>query len=295
MEIDKIRIGWFGVGNMGFPMACRMLAHVRKLTVLNRASAKTKEIISKGASFVNMPSEMGSHADYIFSTVPDSDTLNSILFGQEGLLFGEKPKAVVDMSTIDPVASEQIAETLLSSSVGYLRAPVSGSTEYAAKGTLGVMVSGPEELFEEILPLLQVLSNRQTWLGEGEQARYCKIAVNILLAHEMQALAEALVLARKAGVSWAGMIDLIADSAGAAPIIRYKAEALKKRDFTAMSAADTMAKDLDIAMDIAEQKGISLPATALVRQFYAAMTASGLGQADMSGLVLIQEKLNNIK
>jgi 3-hydroxyisobutyrate dehydrogenase-like beta-hydroxyacid dehydrogenase len=298
IEIEKIRIGWFGVGNMGYPMARRMLGRVGKFTVLGRPSTKTQKIIAEGAFSVDKSSEMRGYTDYVFSMVQNADVLSSILFGADGLLSGaipnEKPLAVIDMSTIDPVASERIAENLLSLSVGYLRAPVTGSTEYAAKGTLGVMASGPKELFEEVLPLLRLLSDRQTWLGEREQARCAKIALNILLAHEMQALAEALVLAQKATIPWETMIDLIADSAGAAPIIRYKTEALKKRDFTAMSAAETMAKDLDIALDIAKQKGLSLPGTALTRQFYAAMTALGLGQADMSGLVLVQEKLNGL-
>ena len=229
--------------------------------------------------------------------IPDATVLDEIVSGNEGLFqsTGSIPRALIDMSTIDPTGSARIGALLERSRVGYLRACVTGSTAYAENGTLGIMASGNYALYQEVLPLLKVLGNRHSWLGTAEEARVCKIIINMLLGNLMQALAESLVLGEKNGLPWDTMIDLIADSAAAAPIIKYKVDALKARDFTAMASAQMMEKDLNIALDIAKDSAVSLPETALTRQFYTAMRAEGLEGFDMSGLVLVSEMINGLR
>ncbi len=295
--MSKFNIGWVGVGNMGAPMAKRLMDAGHSITVLNRPSAKTQNIIAAGASAVENTAQLASQVDYLFTMIPDATVLDEIVSGNEGLFqsTGSIPRALIDMSTIDPTGSARIGALLERSRVGYLRACVTGSTAYAENGTLGIMASGNYALYQEVLPLLKVLGNRHSWLGTAEEARVCKIIINMLLGNLMQALAESLVLGEKNGLPWDTMIDLIADSAAAAPIIKYKVDALKARDFTAMASAQMMEKDLNIALDIAKDSAVSLPETALTRQFYTAMRAEGLEGFDMSGLVLVSEMINGLR
>ena len=287
-------IGWIGVGAMGYPMAKRLLDHGYTVYVLDRPSKKTQEILREGAKAVFNVLEMAKHASCIFSMIPKAEVLLDAA-GQIAACGAErKTEAVIDMSTLSPIDSLHAAEILAQAQVAFLRAPVTGSTSYAAAGTLGIMASGPRALFDEAMPLLRILGNRQSYLGETEQARYYKLAINMLLGNIMQAFSESLVFGEKAGLDYATLIDLIADSAAAAPMIRYKAENLKRRDFSPMSVAFNTDKDMGLALEVAEQCAAVLPMSTFTRQMFVSMRTRGLSDADMCALLLLNEQMSGI-
>ena len=156
----------------------------------------------------------------------------------------------MDMSTVDPKSSAAAAGEMEKRGGSLLRATVTGSVHFAKAGTLGIMISGSRSDYEECLPYLGKMGNRQTYLGEKEEARYMKVLINMLLADVLQSYSETLVLGEKLGMDWNTMIDLIADSAAAAPIVQYKAESMKQRDFKPTSTGYNMHKDMKMAMEL---------------------------------------------
>lgn len=290
------KIGFIGLGKMGSRMALRLLRAGNRLYVNDTVKAAAEPLMAEGAVFAEKPCDLCGHADYIFLSIPNAAVLKEVVCGEKGILEKAEPGLIiVDLSTIDPKSSAEVNEKIMARGCSFLRASVTGSTAYAEAGTLGIMASGDREVYEELLPFLQVLSSRQRYLGEGEQARFMKICINMMLGTTMQMLAESLVLGEKAGIDWNMMIECICDSAAAPDIVKAKEKALKERDFSAMATSRMMEKDMNIAMELARDYELCLPLAAVSRQFYNAMRGNGLGDIDYSGLVLLNEKLDGLK
>ena len=289
------QIGWIGLGNMGSRMAGRLIQSGYQLVVHDMDITKMDQFVEMGARKVGSPKEMLQHTSVIFTMIPNGTVLKNIVTNKNGLLEDASSETVlVDMSTVDPQASAEINEILETKQAKFLRATVTGSTTFAESGTLGIMVSGEMALFEKMLPIFKVLGSRQRYLGDKEQSRFMKICINMMIGTTMQMLAESLILGEKAGISWDSLIDCIVDSAAASTIIKAKELPLKKRDWEAMATSVMMEKDMNIAMELAATYGLALPVTALTRQMYAAMRSQGLGEIDYSGILLLNEKLNNL-
>ena len=200
-----------------------------------------------------------------------------------GVRQSAKPTAcLIDMSTISPDVSAQAAELLDAAGIGYLRAPVSGSTALAAAGTLSILVSGPERTFQAWRPLIGMLGKKIAYLGPNEEARIMKLVVNVIVAAINSSLAEALNLGRRSGLDWNAMIDVINDSAVASPYIASKVAKLKERDWSPAATVGVIAKDMDLALELGRKRGAFLPLTAVARQVLAAVEGRGQGQLDMS-------------
>jgi len=285
------RLGWIGVGNMGAPMAARLCQAGFEMTVCGSGRRDLSEYAAKtGAALAGNPAELAGRADIIFTMIPNGEILLRIAEKlSEVQLEG---KILVDMSTVDPEASRQTAELIEKCGGSFLRAPVTGSTHFAKDGTLGIMVSGSAEIYEQCLPYLRILGNRQTYLGTGEEARVMKILINMLLAQELQALSEALVLGEKLGLPRAEMLDLIADSAASAPIYQYKKETLRERDYTPTSTGYNMHKDMKMAMELITACDVAAPTAAITMQMYNTLMAMGLGRLDNTAICLVNERLN---
>lgn len=289
-------VGWVGVGAMGGPMAARLIRAGWPVTVCGSGRRDLRPYAAEtGASLAEHPEALAQKAEIVFTMIPNGAVLLEILDGGHGLLKGGfAGKTLVDMSTVDPDSSARAAALVEAAGGHFLRAPVTGSTHYAKEGTLGIMASGPRETYEACLPLLQVLGSRQTYLGPGEEARCMKIVINLMLGQELQAYSEALVLGQRLGLPWETMIDLICDSAAAAPIFRYKADTMKRRDFTPTSSGYNMYKDMKLAMDLAQREDANLPTAALTMQMYNSLMTMGLDRRDNTGILLVNEALNGI-
>ena len=285
------RIGWIGVGNMGAPMAERLCKAGYEVTVCGSGKRDLRSYAKKtGAILAQDPKKVAASADVIFTMIPAGSILLSIVDQIcEQDLTG---KVLVDMSTVDPISSAHAAQQLEQKHAALLRAPVTGSTGFAQKGELGIMVSGEEAVYQRCLPYLKILGNRQTYLGKGEEARQMKILINMLLGDEMQALSEALVVGKKLGLPWEKMLDLIADSAAGAPLYGYKKTILKSMDFAPSSTVYNQHKDMKMAMNLAESVGVQVPVAEATMQMYDELMDQGMDQLDNIAVYLINDLRN---
>lgn len=291
-----MKLGWIGIGKMGNPLATRLLDAGYEMYVCDTVKSNTDEIVQKGAKFVETPAKLAQEVDIIFSIIPNSTVLKAIVFGEGGLLETIKKDSIyVDMSTVDANSSAEVNAALEEKGAWFVRATVSGSVEYAKEGKLSGLSSGDRAAYDKVLPMLNILTAKQYYMGPKEEARYMKIIINMLLGTSMLATAESLVMGEALGIDWDTMVDAICDSAAASPSAKFKREMFKSRDFTAMSTAAIMDKDMNLALEVAKENKLGMPLAALSRQVYCAMGSSGLDELDYAATLLVVEQMNGIK
>ncbi len=283
-----MRIGWIGLGRMGTPMARRLAETGAELTLCDTDRDRTTGF--PNATTATTPAETARDADIVFSSIPDDAALLAITEGEHGLASALQPGQVfVEMSTVSPQASARVAAALRPG-VLYLRCPVSGSTATAEAGTLTLFCSGPQEAIARAAPLLDRLGSKRLHFGPAEEARVIKLLVNMVVVITPAVLGEALAFGARHGLDWTSMVDALAGSVVASPLLAYKTEMLKSRDWRAAASVDLVAKDLDLALD-AGRGAVPMPLTALVRQFAAALQAAGEGDLDFFRLATWPERI----
>ncbi|HEX2199010.1 MAG TPA: NAD(P)-dependent oxidoreductase [Burkholderiales bacterium] len=262
-----MRIAWIGLGKIGLPMAARLVKAGSEVRGFDIDPARRAAASARGIAV----SEDLSGADLVFTSMPTEESLLQLakqLRVEKALL--------VETSTIGPQASKAIGAI-----VGpYLRAPISGSTALAEAGTLTVFASGPRAMFETAKPALAAFSRAQIWLGEGEEARYAKLAVNLMVAVTAGMMGEALALATKGGIGWEAILDVIGESAVGSPLVKYKLDPLKRRDFTPAATNALVKKDLDLIVAAAKAAGVPVPLAEHMHGLYADAVASGRAEED---------------
>jgi 3-hydroxyisobutyrate dehydrogenase len=281
------QIGWVGLGSMGSRMAPNLVNSGYSVTGFDLDRSRTASAAAQGLKEATSLSVLASESDVLFSMLPNDQAFLDVVRHFSGI--GKAGACLIDMSTISPDVSVRGAALLDGCGISYLRAPVSGSTTLAAAGTLGIWVSGPESVFELRRPLIAVLGKKITYLGAHEEARIMKLVVNVIVAAINTSLAEALNLGRRSGLDWATMVDAINDSAVASPYIASKAQKLKERDWSPAATVEVIAKDIDLALELARQRGAFLPSAALTRQILSAVEGKGHGQLDMSSIATFFE------
>jgi 3-hydroxyisobutyrate dehydrogenase-like beta-hydroxyacid dehydrogenase len=293
--MDMKKLGWIGTGKMGAPMSKRLLKAGYGMYVCDVERANAESLIAMGATFVPTPKELAQKVDIIFSMIPNPAVLKEIVSGADGLAETIKKGSIyIDMSTVDAETSAGVNAVIEEKGAKFIRACVTGSVAYAEAGTLGGLNSGDPKAYEAVLPILKVLTDRQYYLGMGEEARYMKIIINMMLGTSMQAMAESLVMGRAVGIDWELMVDAIADSAAACPAVRFKRDMFKTRDFNPMSKAEIMDKDMDIALDIARKNKLAVPLASIARQMYSSMGPAGRFELDYAAVLLQNEDLNGM-
>jgi 3-hydroxyisobutyrate dehydrogenase-like beta-hydroxyacid dehydrogenase len=225
----------------------------------------------------------------IFTSLPDDAALRQV--ANELIPTLHPGGVLVETSTVSPAVSAEIAKELAEKRIAYLRGPVSGNPIAAEAGNLTAMVSGPKEAFEVVRPILASYSQKQFWLGDGEQARYTKLAVNLMLAVSAGMLGEALALARRGEVAAADVLDVIAASALGSPMVIGKAGFLKAADFTPTFSGKQMAKDLDLILSAANATNVVTPLAAFMRTQFAALAARGEIDQDFIAVVKVAQGL----
>lgn len=280
------KIGWIGLGNMGAPMCRNLIKAGYDVTVWNRTESKADGVIKLGAKWAASPAEVTSNADYIFTMVSNGKILEKLVLGTGGIIENiAAGKVLIDMSTVSPDESLRVSEAVEAAGGRFLSCPVTGSVVPAEKGTLGLLVSGEKSLFEEVKPVLAKLGKNMYWLGEKAEARVMKIALNTMVGNTTQILAEAVVLAEKAGISVEKATEVIAGSAVGNLIVDSKIGIINANKYDVAFSVDMMLKDFDLAMETGKRYKASLPVTALIRQFYEEASASGRGREDYAILV----------
>jgi 3-hydroxyisobutyrate dehydrogenase-like beta-hydroxyacid dehydrogenase len=282
-----MNVGWIGTGKLGLPMAARIAASGIGVRAYVRSPERFEAIRARHVVCVTL--EEIAAQNIVFSSLPDDAALRQVA---EELIPAMRPGgALVETSTVSATVSTEIGRELAAHGIAYLRAPVSGNPIAAEAGKLTTMVSGPKDAFEVIQPLIASYSHAQFWLGEGEQARYAKLALNLMLAVSAGMLGEALALARRGHVATADVLDVIAASALGSPMIVGKVDFLKAADYTPTFSGHQMAKDLDLILNAANATGVAAPLAAFMRTQFAAIRARDEIDQDFIAVVKVAQWL----
>jgi 3-hydroxyisobutyrate dehydrogenase-like beta-hydroxyacid dehydrogenase len=282
-----MNVGWIGTGKLGLPMAARIAASGTGVRAYVRSPERIEATRARQVNCVGF-NEMAAQS-IVFSSLPDDAALRQV--ANELIPALRTGSLLVETSTVSPTVSAEVGKKLAERGIAYLRAPVSGNPIAAEAGKLTAMVSGPKEAFEVGQPLLASYSQAQFWLGDGEQARYAKLAVNLMLAVSAGMLGEALALARRGEVAAADVLDVIAASALGSPMVIGKVGFLKAEDYTPTFSGHQMAKDLDLILSAANATSVVTPLAALMRTQFAALAARGEIDQDFIAVVKVAEGL----
>ena len=264
-----MKIGWIGVGRMGAPMAARLIKAGYSLAIWNRTRAKAETEELKGATIVDTRAELAD-VDVLFTMLSTGKDVIDVCFGASGMFrdgLAATPRLLVDCSTIGMDESAEVRSRLGRIGVAFLAAPVSGNPKCVRAGKFSCVVSGPSEAFAKVQPLLLAIAPRgASYVGEGELARVCKIAVNLLLAVVSENMMEVTLLAQKAGVPRHAFLDFLNNSVMGSIFTRYKTPALVNLDWTTTFPPGGMRKDMDLGLSIAHGLGVAMPVTAAARE-----------------------------
>lgn len=286
------KVAWVGLGKLGLPMATRIAAAGHSVQGFDLSAERMALAEQAG---IAIHSDLASAIDgcsLVLVSIPDDRALLSLCLGAGELITHMAPGAtLIETSTVSIEASDQVAQAAQARGIVYLRSPVSGNPVAAEAGTLSAMVSGPKDALEAAVPVLQSFTKAQYWLGDGEQARYAKLAINLMIAVSAGMLGEALALARKGNIDWNAMLELVADSAVGSPMVQYKILPLRERNFTSTFSAAQMAKDLDLILDCAHGAGVPVPLAAQMREAYTSLIGTGHGEDDYIATVHYTERL----
>lgn len=289
------RVAWIGLGKLGLPMAVRIAAAG---TPVQGFDLSTERMALAEQAGITPHPDLAAAVEacrLVFVSIPDDRALLGLTLGPDGLIEAMAPGSVmIETSTVSIEASARVAEAAQGRGIAYLRSPVSGNPVAAESGTLSAMVSGPREALEEAKPVMASFTKAQYWLGDKEQARYAKLAINLMIAVSAGMMGEALAMARKGNIDWEAMLDLMADSAVGSPMVKYKTQPLKDRDFTSTFSAAQMAKDLDLILDCAHADGVAVPLAAQMREAYSSLIGTGHGEDDYIATIHHTERLSGL-
>ncbi len=290
------QIGFIGLGLMGAPMARNLMRAGYALTVHNRSRAIVDQLASKGATPADNPRQVAAASQVVITCLPDTPDVEKVVLGPDGILEGAQPGLIyIDMSTISPPATRRLAARLAEAGVTMLDAPISGGDVGAQTGTLSIMVGGPRQTFEACRPIFEALGERITYIGESGAGQTCKACNQIVVAAAMAAMAEALVLAAKSGVSPQRVVQAISGGAARCWALEVRAPKILRRELEAGFKAFMQYKDLNIALEAGGAAQAPLPVTGTVRELYTAMMAAERGEWDTSAVVTVLEDLAGVE
>jgi len=286
-------IGFIGLGIMGKPMAGNLIKGGHKL-FLNSRSGVAPELISAGGLSCASAKEVAQKADIIIIMVPDTPDVDRVLFGASGVAEGlTKGKTVVDMSSISPIETKGYASRINALGCEYLDAPVSGGEVGAKNAALTIMVGGPQSAFDKVKPIFDLMGKNITLVGGNGDGQTCKVANQIIVALNIEAVGEALLFASKAGADPAKVRQALMGGFAASRILEVHGERMIKRTFDPGFRIELHQKDLSLALAGARALGVSLPNTATAQELFNACSANGGAKWDHSGMVKALEKMSN--
>ncbi|MEA3194368.1 MAG: hypothetical protein QOD26_2701 [Betaproteobacteria bacterium] len=283
-----MKIGWVGVGKMGLPMASHLLKAGHSVVACDLSPALVEAVVARGATAAATPADAAREAGVVFSSLPDDAALRKVA---AGVLAGAKAGAIfVDTSTVSSTVSAEVAAAAAAKRVHYLRVAMSGNNRMAEQAALTVIASGERDTYEKCCPLLALFGPQQYYVGEAEQSRALKLAINLMVYATIGGLAEALAIGRRGGVEWAQMLDVIAASAIGSPLIKAKNGALKGRDFSATFTCLQARKDLSLINGAAAASGIPAPLAAILAGMVEDCVANGSAEEDYAAMIKSVER-----
>jgi 2-hydroxy-3-oxopropionate reductase len=289
-----MKVGFIGLGIMGKPMCRNLLKAGYDLVVMDKNTASTKEF-ETSATIAQSPSEVASLTEVIITMLPNSPHVKAVILGDEGILASaRKGLTVIDMSSISPIVSREICSELEKAGIDMLDAPVSGGEPKAIDGTLSVMVGGKEDIFNKYYDLMKKMAGSVVRVGDIGAGNIAKLCNQIIVALNISAVSEALILAQKAGVSPDLVYHAIHGGLAGSTVLDAKAPMMMNRQFNPGFRIDLHIKDMGNVLDTSHNLGIALPLSAAVMEMMQVLKADGLGNEDHSSLVKYYEKLTNI-
>lgn len=293
--MSQLKLGFVGLGIMGTPMAGHLIAAGHTVFISTRS--KVPDELAKSAAIVcTSPAEVASQADIIITMVPDTPDVEKVLFGEHGIASGlTKGKIVVDMSSISPIETKVFAQKINALGCEYLDAPVSGGQLGAKGATLTIMVGGSEATFAKVKPVLELMGKNITLVGGNGAGQVTKVANQIIVALNIEAVAEALVFASKAGADPAKVREALMGGFASSKILEVHGERMIKRTFDPGFRIELHQKDLNLALSSAKALGVSLPNTASAQELFNSCSAYGGKAWDHSAMVKALEKMANFE
>jgi len=280
------KLGLIGLGLMGRPMGMNLLKAGYPLTVWNRTASRADELVTAGARLATSPQAVAADCDFLLTIVSDPPALEEVLWGANGALKALKPGSIyMDSSTVSPQLARKIATACAKQKVKFLDAPVTGGDWGAKKGELVFMVGGEEATLKEVEPLLGAMGKKWFLLGPSGAGQTIKLAMNLILALQVEALAEALTLVTSAGLEGEKLVEVLQSSMARSGVLDIKSQNLLKRDYTPSFPLRLMYKDLTLALQLAKQNGVTLPAATASQKTYGAVKAAAKEDLDYSAVL----------
>ena len=286
-------LGFVGLGLMGSRIAKRLLDAGHQVAGYNRTRAKAESLVQAGLQWKDSPREVAQAADITLSMVTDTAALSSITEGPDGILAGLSPgKIYVDMSTVNPRLTRELAGRVSATGADMLEAPVSGSIPAAESGTLIIYVGGKADVLEQVRPVFESIGQKIIHVGENGQAIATKIAINLNLPAQLISLFEGVLLAERSGIPRAAALDALLSSVAASTAMKYRGPFILKMPEEVWFSAAMMQKDLDIALEVGKELGVSLRSVELANEMLAKAVEMGWGDEDFAVLFKVVEHLS---
>lgn len=291
-----MKIGFIGLGIMGKPMSKNLLKAGYALVVMDRNTDAVAEVVAAGAVSANSPKSVAEKADVIITMLPNSPQVKEVVLGENGVIEGaKKGSVVIDMSSIAPLASREISEALAANGIEMLDAPVSGGEPKAIDATLSVMVGGNKPVFDRCFDIMKTMAGSVVHTGDIGAGNVTKLANQVIVALNIAAMSEALVLATKAGVNPDLVFQAIRGGLAGSTVLDAKAPMVMDRNFKPGFRIDLHIKDLANALDTSHSVGAQLPLTAAVMEMMQALKADDMGTSDHCALARYYEKLAKVE
>jgi 2-hydroxy-3-oxopropionate reductase len=287
-----MKVGFVGLGIMGRPMALNVMKAGHAMTVWARRAESMKPLLDAGAKGGKSPAAVAAQSEVVFTMVSDTPDVEEMILGPQGIVHGANPgTVVVDMSTISPVATREMAIKLMERGVEMLDAPVSGGDVGAIAGTLSIMVGGKAGIFDKVKPLFECMGKNIVLIGSNGAGQVAKACNQIVAAVALEGVAEALTLARRNGVDAAKVREALLGGFAWSKVLEVHGRRMLERDFKPGFKAALHRKDLRIVTDTAAHFGLTLPQSALIAQNLNALVGLGYGEDDSAGVVRVIERM----
>ena len=289
-------LGFIGLGTMGGPMVKRLLDAGHQVTGHNRTKSRGQWLVDLGMGWADTPREVAETADVTLSMLRDTDALHDVALGPNGLLEGLKPGSIfIDMSTVSPEASRELADQVLAKGAHMLDAPVSGSSITLLAGNLSIMVGGDRDIFDQVKPILQAIGPTVDYVGANGLAVTMKVAVNLSLPVQVLSFCESILLAEKSGIPRDTAIEVLLNSVVASPALKYRIPMIQNPPDEAMFDMNMMQKDLKLALEMGQDLKVPLPTTALSNEWLTAARGMGLSDQDHVAVFQVLARLSGVE
>lgn len=293
MENKKYQIGFIGLGIMGKPMVKNLIKAGHEPVVFNRSPAPVDELIGEGARGGTSAKNVAEQCDIVITMLPDTPDVESVVLGTDGIIEGSRPGLLlIDMSTISPVATREIASLVRAKNVRMLDAPVSGGDKGAVSGTLSIMVGGEKSDFEEAKPIFEAMGKTIVHCGDIGSGQIVKACNQIVVAVVIEAVSEALTLGSAAGVAPEVIVEVLSGGLAQTRVMDLRGPTMIRHNFEPGFKAKLHLKDLKIILETADKYGVKIPVTNIVEKMFTDLVESGKGDLDHSALLTVIEEMS---